>query len=133
MPFFAWSPLYSVGVAKIDAQHKRLSEILTRLYNGVWEGNKSLARAFNEFRDYAVEHFATEEKLMELHGYPDLPAHKKEHAGCMARVVDYQAALKHGERVDPIEVCRFFQKWLEDHIAGEDRKYAPFFKARGVK
>jgi hemerythrin-like metal-binding protein len=32
---------------------------------------------------YVIEHFGTEEELLSRHGYPDLEAHKKEHASFM--------------------------------------------------
>jgi hemerythrin-like metal-binding protein len=133
MSFFIWKPEYSVGVMEFDADHKKLTDILSRLYNGVWDEKNSIPRAFGEFSDYILEHFAHEEELMAKLNYPKYGEHKKEHDRCLASVRAYQSRLDRGEKLDPVEVCRFFQNWLEKHTTGMDKKYTSFFNARGIK
>jgi hemerythrin-like metal-binding protein len=77
---FVWNDSYSTGIREIDAQHKKLVDILNALYDAMGKGRaiSPLANARRAYQ-YTVVHFATEERLFKLHGYPDALAHKREH------------------------------------------------------
>ena len=132
---FQWDPSYSVGIAEIDDQHKKMVGILSRLYESVRQGNaqEMLKPIFVEFLFYTQDHFATEERLMLQYKYPDYKAHKAVHDACLRKVLTFKRALDNGLAVDPVEACEFLKAWLEDHLAGDDQEYVEFFHARGVK
>ena len=39
---------------------------------------------------YTRAHFASEERIMEQNGYPDIAAHRKEHGGLTEKVLEFQ-------------------------------------------
>ena len=80
-----------------------------------------------------MAHFANEERLMRLHSYPGFEAHKAEHERLSAQVKRLQGEARNGKSVVTMEVMRFLQHWLVDHIVGVDKQYSAHLRAAGVK
>ena len=68
---FQWNTSYSVKVEAMDAQHKRLFEIIRELYTAMraGHGKQVVGEVLHRLIEYTVQHFAAEEKLMEKNGY----------------------------------------------------------------
>jgi hemerythrin len=132
---FTWNPSYETGIREIDAQHRKLVEILNSLYDAMSKGqaNKVLGPLLDELVKYTVVHFATEERLFKHYGYPDAVAHKKEHDDLTAQAKKLQADFNAGRVSLSLQVGAFLKDWLSHHILQSDKKYAPFLAARGVK
>ncbi|MGB8773830.1 MAG: hemerythrin domain-containing protein, partial [Terriglobales bacterium] len=69
---FQWNPSYSVKVYALDAQHKKLFDIIRELYTAMSSGHgkDAVGDVLRRLIDYTVQHFAAEEKLMAEHAYP---------------------------------------------------------------
>jgi len=125
MALFEWQDIYSVGVEKIDNQHKRLFEIANRFYAAYErrEARAVLAGIFNELVEYTAYHFADEERMMRQHGYPDFDRHKASHEKLANLVLGYRRQLEGGEpNVEP-HAMNFIKTWLNGHVLGMDRNY----------
>ena len=132
---FIWSPSYETGIQEIDAQHKKLVEILNALYDAMGKGqaNKVLGKLLDDLVKYTVVHFATEERLFRQYGYPEAAIHKKEHDALTAQAKKLQADFAAGKVSLSLTVGTFLKDWLSHHILQADKKYAPFLAAKGVK
>ena len=82
---------------------------------------------------YTKAHFSTEEQLLQLHGYPDLAAHKVQHKKFTDQVSDFQRQFSEGTLTLSIDVMNFLKDWLKNHILGTDKKYTSFLHGRGVQ
>ncbi|MBF0308003.1 MAG: bacteriohemerythrin [Magnetococcales bacterium] len=127
-----WREEFSVHVLRMDTQHKTLVEIA----NGIIEMQRAgemppLERAFQALMDYTRYHFAEEEALMALYGYPGLAVHREHHRRLVERVVGYWAVLK-GGGVAKEDFRSFFTDWLVHHILEEDRQYAAFLNNKCI-
>jgi hemerythrin-like metal-binding protein len=91
-----------------------------------------MARILDRLVQYTSVHFAHEERLMRLHDYPDLAAHHAEHEALTKKVVQFQNDFQSGRATMTVQVLHFLKEWLESHIAGSDRKYAPFLREKAV-
>ena len=58
--------------------------------------------------------------------YPDLAKHQNEHLTFLADVKQIYQKFEEG-KASPIELVEFLKRWLLNHIAVSDKKYAPFF------
>ncbi len=134
MALFTWSDKYSVNINEIDNQHKKLVDMLNALHDAMkaGKGNEVLGKTLGELIQYVGVHFATEEKLMSTHGYPEYNAHKAEHIKLTQKAVDLQKNFQQGEHVLTMEVLGFLKDWLQNHILGTDKKYSPFLNSKGV-
>ena len=63
--YVVWKDAFSVGSAAIDAQHKGMFGLLNDLYNALQEGRsqKDISEIVEKARQYAKQHFASEEAL----------------------------------------------------------------------
>ncbi len=135
MTFFPWSEQYSVGVEQIDAEHKQLVAMLNTLYEAMYQGKgkDSLDQILQGLIRYCQTHFASEERLMRMHGYPEYHQHKTIHRKMAQQVLKLQDEFQSGRLVSPIQISNFLKDWLSKHILGTDMKYASFFQDKGVK
>jgi hemerythrin len=131
-----WSDKFSVGVEELDHQHQRLIQMLNRLLTArgrVDTRSETISDLINDMTRYAQEHFKTEEHLMEVHGYPGLEEHKRQHRAYREKVVDFSTAIMVGVETVPERLLAYLIDWWTHHILEEDMKYKPFFASKGVK
>jgi hemerythrin-like metal-binding protein len=131
---FEWKDDYAVGIGSIDAQHQGLFAIGRELYAAMsaGQGKSVLARLLDRLVQYTAVHFAHEERLMQLHHYPDFAKHKAEHDALVKRVQAFQTEFRGGRATMAVQVLQFVKDWLENHIKGSDLAYAPFMKTQKV-
>jgi hemerythrin-like metal-binding protein len=131
---FEWKPQYSVQIASIDGQHQNLFRLAEELHAAMnaGQGKAALARILDRLVQYTKVHFAHEERLMSLHGYPDLDAHIAEHRALTQKVIDFQAEFEGGRALITLQLLHFLKDWLLKHIASSDQRYAPYLKERAV-
>jgi hemerythrin len=124
----------SVNIKEIDGQHQKLVDMVNRLHDAMKEGKADdiVMQIVAEMKKYAASHFATEERHMKTHSYPDYPAHKNEHDKFVAKVVQVEKDLKTGKCAMSMDILNFLSNWLVNHIKGTDKKYSPFLNAAGV-
>ncbi|WP_260291278.1 bacteriohemerythrin [Sedimenticola hydrogenitrophicus] len=129
-----WKEAYSVGVAALDEDHKKLIDLLNQ-FQTAYEYHTSDAferRALNELIDYTKYHFQREEQLMEEHGYPDLERHKEKHQEMIAEVDRFVADYEIRGHAALADVAHYLMGWLITHINGTDKHYGPFLNRQGV-
>ncbi len=131
---FQWNTSYSVKVEAMDAQHKRLFEIIRELYTAMraGQGKQVVGEVLHRLIEYTVQHFAAEEKLMEKNGYQLLAAHRIEHKTLTDKVVAFKKDFEAGSATVTLEVMTFLQDWLTHHIQDVDQKYGAFLNSKGV-
>ena len=135
MAFFEWKPEYSVGIASIDGQHKKLIGMLNRLFEAMstGTGDKVLGDILKELVQYVATHFKMEEDLMKAHAYPEYEEHKKKHDAMTIKVVELRRTFQAGTAKLTIPVSNFLKDWLQKHILETDQRYSSFLLSKGVK
>jgi hemerythrin-like metal-binding protein len=134
-PLMTWKNDWEVGVREIDAQHRQLVSLLNQLHAAMKDGKgKAVVGAIlDSLIYYTKAHFSTEERLMQQCSYRDLVAHQREHNLLTAKVLDFQRTFKSGGMVITADLMHFLSKWMQEHICGSDKKYAPFLHAHGIR
>lgn len=135
MPLMTWKDDYSVKVKLIDQQHKKLIDLLNKMYDGLREqrGKEVIGGVLAELVSYTEGHFTTEERLMSTHKYPGYDVHKLEHHMLVKKVTDFQKEFQAGRTSVSLDVMNFLRDWLTNHILGTDKRYSAFFVERGVQ
>ena len=131
---FEWKQEYSVNIASIDAQHKKLFAIAEQLHEAMRSGQARpvLAEILDRLIQYTIAHFTNEEGLMKLHGYQDFAAHRSAHEALKKQVRDFQNEFQAGGAFVSIELMAFLKDWLEKHIQVTDMQYSPYLSQRKV-
>ena len=135
MAFFNWDDRLNVGINEIDMQHKKLVQMLNELYEAMKAGkaNEAVGKILDGMIQYTTSHFATEERYMRQHNFPDFQKHKQEHDTLTQQVLDLQSQFKSGQVALSMKVGNFLKNWLSSHISGTDMKYGPFLQAKGLR
>jgi hemerythrin-like metal-binding protein len=130
MPFMPWSDSYSVNSTLIDAQHKRLFELVNELHDAMLHGHGKdvIGKTLDATVEYARTHFSEEEKLMEKFHYPELEAHKTMHNAFIQKVYELQTEYRSGQTALSFQVMEFLKDWLNNHILKIDKRYAGYIK-----
>lgn len=126
---FPWNDVFDTGLPEIDAQHKRLVELLNKLANHLAYKVKTptIDEAFDELAQYALYHFDTEEAVWQQYFADDEwnQDHLVSHTSFMADVIKIKANMQtasYDETMD--EVVAFLTNWLAFHILEADKRMA---------
>ncbi len=134
MAFFTWNDSYSVKIARMDEQHKKLFSLFEELANAMLTGTarEALGGVLRGLSDYTKTHFSQEEQLMKQHGYAGYEGHKKLHEAFITQVSDLQKDFNDGKAL-PVKTSQFLRDWLTNHILKIDRQYSAFLNTKGVR
>lgn len=122
-----WTPALGTGVPLLDEHHRKIFQWLTELEAAAVEERTLFGvYALVRLKHYTRDHFAAEEALMKAADYPDLAAHKAEHAAFRATLGDLQIRSM-GEDIST-EAVKLLGDWLSHHIAKTDMAYVPYLK-----
>lgn len=127
MALITWTAeKYGTKVEIADSQHKTLFGLLNDL-DDVAGGTdrKVIGAKLDALIAFVVEHFNTEEKLMQEKGYSDYAAHKAEHEKLIATCADLQSKFHAGHADVTKDTTAFVKSWLDSHIPNIDMPYAP--------
>ncbi len=132
MSFVEWSPDLSVGIDFMDADHRRLMELVTELHDLVEAGQAQTAamEKLDELVDFTQQHFRLEERLMEENDYDGFEQHRQGHELLLQDVADLRQHLEaEGQSAEP-EVMIFLKDWLIRHIHDSDKDFGGFLAQR---
>ncbi|PKO83288.1 MAG: hypothetical protein CVU17_08910 [Betaproteobacteria bacterium HGW-Betaproteobacteria-11] len=121
-----WKDAYSVGIHEIDRQHKELLRLFSKLSGliGKSESWSDVHYQIVELRHFAEFHFAFEEALMRLFGYPQADTHMTEHEAFFEKMDVMQRSSLLSEVKN--EMVKFLFDWFTKHILVIDMGYAKF-------
>ncbi len=126
---FPWDDHFNTGLPEVDAQHRKLAELLSRLASHLafQLGDLELNTILEELTAYADYHFTTEEAIWRqfLDQDPSEREHIRGHRNFLDTVRRLQA---HRDSQHPLtvseEVLDFLVRWLAAHILESDREMA---------
>lgn len=125
MEHVRWTEDMSIGDAEIDRQHKELFALLDRTFEAAGRRESAAAGqttdALRSLCDYVVEHFASEEALMDPAAYPEYDRHVQEHIEGSMRALDFPDAANEGRDVRVEEFLEFLVEWVRHHIHETDQ------------
>jgi hemerythrin len=130
-----WKEEYSVQVAEIDNQHKRLFETINILYNIInsQKLNVDLKTVFDRLIEYGVVHFDNEEEYFEEFDYEETENHLIEHNKYREKLnIFYNNYIK-GDTSILFELIDFLEDWWVGHVTTIDRRYINCFREHGLK
>lgn len=129
-----WDKRYSVGVEKIDEQHKMFFGLINKLEDLTHHDDfrDELPRLLNEIVEYAALHFRTEEKMMIESKYDGYEDHHAKHEAIKADIYQEckRVVEKEATAMDVIWLYNYMRNWVKNHILEVDMMYVDAFKAK---
>lgn len=129
-----WTEEFSVGVEKIDSQHKKLIGFINKLIKtvGLKEEKPVLGEVLTDLIEYTMYHFETEERAMAQYSYPEYTVHKVAHGKLTEQVSILCKKFNKENIAIENDVLEFLKIWLTDHILKMDKKVGAFLKNKNV-
>ncbi len=126
-----WKEKYSVGIHRIDYQHRYFAELINWLNKTLPStGDLELRRLYvKEVVQYAQFHFISEENFMQAIGYDEAEAHTKLHNQLIERLSDHVVRFQFDGEDTP-EFMRFLEEWFIEHTVNEDKKIARWYREK---
>ncbi len=131
--FTVWKDEYRVGDDEIDKHHQQLIRYIQLLEDPKIrnEGDKDFVDMLVQgLADYAVYHFDAEETAMVKAGYPQLEAHRVEHAEFAKDMEIFRQAFGQGSARLEKALLGYLRDWLLTHILTTDKAFGDWVASR---
>lgn len=132
-----WTEDLSVGVDRIDDQHKELFARINDLVAAVKQHTckYKIGDVIKFLEDYVVFHFGEEEKYMKEYGYPAYPQHREQHEifmknfeGLKEKLPRLEGGRKPGSYDLSVQTNQLVVDWILEHISKVDKRLGAFLK-----
>lgn len=128
---FVWHERYSIGVEDIDREHRKLFNVMNKLFSYGGATDEKSRWAYQEgikfFKGHAMKHFAEEEVYMASIGYEGYETHRRLHDIFRKKTLPEIEKELMATRYSPEAVEHFLgvcAGWLIGHTMTEDRAIA---------
>lgn len=128
-PLMQWTEeQYGTTVPKFDEEHKNLFRFVNQLHRSIVESkDRSIVKHnLDALVSYVVEHFLSEEEMMQSKGFEGYEAHKRSHDKFVETCANLQEQFAAGQDNITLETMQYIKNWLDSHIPNTDRQYGPF-------
>jgi hemerythrin-like metal-binding protein len=128
-----WTAELAVGIPELDRQHQHLYAIASALHEVMRAGRRDpLPGILTLLREWAVAHFAAEERHMAWQRFPGLAAHRARHAEFLEQLARLEAEAAEALRPSlVVDVSIFLGQWMRDHVRGHDLEFSRWLAAAG--
>ena len=120
---------FKIDVEAIDADHRRLVEIINEITTVIDEGRaEECIHLVPNFIEFSQRHFEREEALLNKHAYPLAEEHRKHHAGLNEKMRNVRALAERAADSKPArEALRKELVFiLMDDVINEDLAFKAF-------
>ncbi len=137
----AWTAELETGIEILDEQHRHYIDLLNIYLKKATEDSKDdekihqLTESLDFLRQYAKEHFSTEESVMKSAEYPDFSQHLEEHLYFLKHVGALYKEMQE-EGFSPRlsrEVNYYIIEWFLEHILESDMQLVQFLNIKQWK
>ena len=128
-----WNSYLSVGVERIDDQHKEIFRQVNGFIEAINQGNGTaqVLEVLQFLANYTVTHFHDEEEIMDKTGYPHQQSHKQEHEKFCQDVLALtnQITIKGVNKVSVLQTSHTMLNWLIQHVMNTDKALADHMRS----
>ena len=135
MSSLMWNYSSTVGVQAMDDQHGILMDALNELRVALLKGNdcRTVREMLSRVNELMRMHVESEERLLALHGFPGLEAHRAEHQRLLGRLAQFDIRFEQRQTAQVYELVEYLRKWFTTHTGVAGQKYGPWLQKCGVQ
>jgi len=127
-------PSASIPYGTINVEHEELVALVNRAYEVGEEAQFSsqlLGPLYEELKHKLAKHFASEERMMELSGFPGLAAHKVRHQKLLAKAFEICERARQGYFGEAGKIESFFDCIIDDMLRA-DLPFKTYLEQNGM-
>lgn len=130
-PFF-WKPAYDTGLKQIDRDHHMILELANHLYHAIHSDadRTAVLQSCVRIVEFTEEHFAREEKYMEVSGFDRIEEHKLEHARLKEEARCLLLRLQLDSPGSATGLYHVLREMFIEHIPDWDKPFGDYYLAR---
>ncbi len=119
-----WSPGFSVGVAKIDADHRELIDLINQLHGYLELGEKQtvVVNLFGDLYGRVTKHFAYEEAIMRSRHYDQYEEHQADHQCLLDEITTIMCDWEGNSLVNNEATTKRLYDWFCRHFQTHDAR-----------
>ncbi len=126
MQTITWKPDFLTGINAIDSEHHEIFDRLLAVEHAMvkrdpWHIMQFLLADVAHAMKF---HFAVEEALLEMIGFPEREAHRQLHLKLTLELTELERKIKKDN--SPTDLVHFFEEWFVKHVLVEDRRFIDF-------
>jgi hemerythrin len=132
-----WNETLSVGVNKIDSQHKELfakiNDLLIAMKNG--SGKDEVLKTLDFLETYVIKHFDDEEELQKKNNYPKYEIQHAQHEQFKNELKELRKTFETTgiSALFVINTQQKISKWWITHIGNLDKELGEFLQPKTLK
>lgn len=132
MQYVVWKPEMSVCSRAIDAQHRQVVGLLNEAYLALRTPGRppDMDALLLRLRIFTETHFAYEDTVLRLTGYPRFEQHRSVHESMIGKTKEVIGDLSRSQDYHAL-LC-FLRDWWLGHIQGFDRQYISYVEKLGL-
>lgn len=128
---FPWDDAYLLHLPVLDAQHKQLVAALNELETAMIGGitSSKVEELLTRAQQYAVRHFAIEERHMEESHYPGLARQQAAHQEFREKFARFLSDYRRGGLSEVLlsTLQRELSLWIKQHVTGLDQTFGKYY------
>ena len=135
MASLIWNQSCTVGVQAMDDQHVILLDALNELRVELLHGAecRTVRTMLKRVTELMRLHVESEERLLAMHGYPGLAAHRAEQQRLLGRLAQFNVRFEQRQVGAVYELVEYLRKWFTTHTGIAGQKYGPWLQKCGVQ
>ncbi|HOF52667.1 MAG TPA: bacteriohemerythrin [Rhodoferax sp.] len=133
MAYFDWADDMVIDGGAIDADHRRLVDLVNALHTATTEGRgrEVVEGIMKELLEYTTAHLRREEAQMASVGFPHLERHKIGHDHFVAQLAELQKKYEAGSITVAAQLSTVLRDWLSLHIRRSDKELKSYVEKLG--
>jgi hemerythrin-like metal-binding protein len=133
MAYFDWADDMVIDGGAIDADHRRLVDLVNALHTATTEGRgrEVVEGIMKELLEYTTAHLRREEAQMASVGFPHLERHKIGHDHFVAQLAELQKKYEAGSITVAARLSTVLRDWLSLHIRRSDKELKSYVEKLG--
>lgn len=130
MAQFEWCDAYCIEIENVDMLQKQILAMMEQLSQMREQDcdTRKIVDVLNAMTELARNFFRSEEQMLTRFSYPEYQLHRREHREFIKKLITFRRWFAEDSARLTDEMFLFFDSWIEKHIMGSDRRYAPFIR-----
>jgi hemerythrin len=126
MRTLTWKSDFLIGIDAIDSEHREIFDRLLALEQGMLKRDPWHVMQFllADVAHALKFHFAVEEALLEMIGFPEREEHRQQHMRLTLELSELEKKIRKSNSAT--DLVHFFEEWFVKHVLAEDRQFIDF-------